>query len=105
MAVKTRRRVTHGRRHKPRFNGKIALAPPTNRVRAFQKPPKSVKGDGESSGKPIVVPHPGQALVVDQMPVTLHRERSSYDGDSAIKLYLREIGQVRLLTPEEEIES
>ncbi|MGI8966882.1 MAG: sigma-70 family RNA polymerase sigma factor [Limisphaerales bacterium] len=30
------------------------------------------------------------------------RERSPYDGDSAIKLYLREIGQVKLLTVPEE---
>jgi RNA polymerase primary sigma factor len=33
-----------------------------------------------------------------------HRERSAYDGDTAIKLYLREIGQVKLLTPQEEVE-
>jgi RNA polymerase primary sigma factor len=31
------------------------------------------------------------------------RERSSYEGDTAIKLYLREIGQVKLLTPQEEV--
>jgi len=37
-------------------------------------------------------------------PVFTERERSSYDGDTAIKLYLREIGQVKLLTPQEEIE-
>ena len=33
-----------------------------------------------------------------------YEERPRYDGDSAIKLYLREIGLVKLLTPQEEIE-
>jgi RNA polymerase primary sigma factor len=34
----------------------------------------------------------------------IRRETSRYDGDTAIKLYLREIGQVKLLTPQEEVE-
>ena len=32
------------------------------------------------------------------------RERFSYDVDATFKLYLREIGQVKLLTPQQEIE-
>jgi len=34
----------------------------------------------------------------------IRRESTRYDGDTAIKLYLREIGQVQLLTPQEEIQ-
>lgn len=37
-------------------------------------------------------------------PTPAREERHRYDSDSAIKLYLREIGQVKLLTPLEEIE-
>jgi len=42
--------------------------------------------------------------VEEIVAAVVNRERSSYDGDTAIKLYLREIGQVKLLTPLEEIE-
>ncbi len=50
-------------------------------------------------------PARSEVLPADETaPTLLERERSPYDGDTAIKLYLREIGQVRLLTPQEEIE-
>ncbi len=53
----------------------------------------------EEIDTPAIVPK-----VVEEVVVHVERERSSYDGDTAIKLYLREIGQVKLLTPQEEIE-
>ncbi|HWF19132.1 MAG TPA: sigma-70 family RNA polymerase sigma factor [Verrucomicrobiae bacterium] len=72
----------------PRFSPvKAAVAPAPS-------PPKA-----EAFAAPLELdlrPEPASPLV--------ERERSSYDGDTAIKLYLREIGQVRLLTPQEEIE-
>jgi RNA polymerase primary sigma factor len=59
---------------------------------------------------PVPVPVPEAAPPVPP-PATegdttqfIRRESSRYDGDTAIKLYLREIGQVKLLTPQEEIQ-
>jgi RNA polymerase primary sigma factor len=41
---------------------------------------------------------------VEEESARPRREGGSYDGDSSLKLYLTEIGKVKLLTPEEEIE-
>ena len=63
------------------------------------KPPDAPKPEtaaGPAAGASAEAEH--AAIVVE------HEHRSSYDGDTAIKLYLREIGQVRLLTPQEEID-
>ena len=56
---------------------------------------------------PVPTPPPPAPVAVPRDEATIDsntRERGSYDADSAIKLYLREIGQVKLLTPQEEIE-
>jgi RNA polymerase primary sigma factor len=53
--------------------------------------------------EPVKAPAPAQGPAAEETLIH-ERERSSYDGDTAIKLYLREIGQVRLLTPQEEVQ-
>ncbi len=78
MATKTKKRKAT----RPQRRGK----PSAPRVKApvvFQPaPPRPVEGDTTAF---------------------IRQEISRYDGDTAIKLYLREIGQVKLLTPQEEI--
>jgi RNA polymerase primary sigma factor len=55
--------------------------------------------------KTIVLPNlAGSRPVVRVEPAPAEAERTSYDGDTAFHLYLREIGQTPLLTPKEEIE-
>ena len=49
-------------------------------------------------------PAPPKPAAESDTAVFIQRESSRYDGDTAIKLYLREIGQVKLLTPQEEIQ-
>src|SRR6266487_682486 len=54
--------------------------------------------------KPLLVPElPPARTGVDIEPVPVEAGRGTYDGDTAFHLYLREIGQTPLLTPQEEI--
>jgi len=71
---------------------------------ASLKPNVSEKVESKSKIVQLVEPTPAAESVVPKPEPSFSRERGSYDGDTAIKLYLREIGQVALLTPEQEIE-
>ena len=69
------------------------------------------EGTPQDSQSPANISGPGgveepvvSAAIEVAETVAPERERSSYDGDTAIKLYLREIGLVKLLTPQEEIQ-
>jgi RNA polymerase primary sigma factor len=73
----------------------------------LQSPPDN----GDAANKMDPLDTPNAAPVSDPTPAPHEeeislggRERSAYDGETAIKLYLREIGQVKLLTPQEEID-
>jgi RNA polymerase primary sigma factor len=84
-----------------------------NGFKKLEKPPATLS---VTPPQPVGA-EPGKEIELDQAAIIaaeeaetkaaqapVERERSSYDGDTAIKLYLREIGQVKLLTPQEEIE-
>jgi RNA polymerase primary sigma factor len=76
-------------------------------VRAKPTRPKPTAARPVRAGKLTLPANPETKLLAAIIPSATpvpERERSSYDGDTAIKLYLREIGQVKLLTPQEEIE-
>ncbi len=106
------RRKQHERPRRKR--GRKVSAPPKGRGKgvvrpewpADEKAPKEEEllkeeaiKPGEAEAETIVPEHEAEEALAPR-----ERERSSYDGDTAIKLYLREIGQVKLLTPEEEIQ-
>lgn len=81
-----------------------------------EKPSRPAKPPRKSPTPSKPLPHQAitliEAVVVkrdaDMVPaapeVVQSKERGTYDADTAFKLYLREIGQVKLLTPSEEIE-
>ena len=88
------------RRLRKRANSKRVRRPARRRraAKIVSLVPAQAVREGRLAETPEV-PRDEEAIVTAAI-----RERSSYDGDTAIKLYLREIGQVKLLTPQEEIE-
>jgi RNA polymerase primary sigma factor len=81
-------------------------------VKSLRKRPQSARSKpsrkrGEPSPEEIAaaaVETPSETIVEEVAPPTADKDRQPYDGETAIKLYLREIGQVKLLSPEEEVE-
>ncbi|HEX5400224.1 MAG TPA: sigma-70 family RNA polymerase sigma factor [Verrucomicrobiae bacterium] len=64
----------------------------------------SRRGKTSAPVRPTPSPVATQPATEGDTSTFIQRATEHYDGDTAIKLYLREIGQVKLLTPQEEIE-
>ena len=75
-------------------------------VKTRQTKAAKIQRRGKASAPAPLPPPPEPAKPAAEGDTTafVQRESEHYDGDTAIKLYLREIGQVKLLTPQEEIE-
>jgi RNA polymerase primary sigma factor len=114
MVAKAKKLKSGGRKNqKARVRATTVRAPKLQPARGInpkkEDVPKAQTPDKASSQSGNGFHRPGEgdspAIIARVEPTApLERERSSYDGDTAIKLYLREIGQVKLLTPQEEIE-
>src|SRR5215212_4481696 len=98
------RRPLHHRVTKPKAHDTVKLP---MAGRPASKPETPPKDDEEPRAEDLAKQVPIKPEEVEQAPVVVEpeepaaprlRERSAYDGDTAIKLYLREIGQVKLLT-------
>jgi RNA polymerase primary sigma factor len=108
----TRRKLRQPRRPSPASKARKLAKPRPAAVDATPSPAEEVEPKPEElikeeeTVKPEEVEEAAAAAETEsEEPLApRERERTSYDGDTAIKLYLREIGQVKLLTPQEEIE-
>lgn len=91
MAAKKQSKKSPARRSKKATGAIAAPAPKIAQIAETTAPPAPPTGT-------IPLPSEGDTTSF------LRREAERESGDTAIRLYLREIGQVKLLTPQEEIE-
>src|ERR1700753_2729037 len=82
----------------------ITKAPASRRVRVLSAPTETDPATPSATPLAPVGETPPAPPAEGDTTRFIRRETERHDGDTAIKLYLREIGQVKLLTPEEEIE-
>jgi RNA polymerase primary sigma factor len=77
---------------------------PTSSLHEMAEPQSASDSSRETVGT-VSLPQP-ESRTASEHPSDPppRRERSSYDSDNSLKLYLCEIGKVKLLTPEQEIE-
>lgn len=84
--------------------------PETASLTDIQEPPPESAGESSSTSTPPDALDVASRMLrslraaADRDDPPVAKVRSSYDGDSAYKLYLKEIAQVALLTPEQEVE-
>ena len=96
---------SRGKKH----NARVAT-PKAGRVRKLARSPRARKAAAPAPHVSTpetakeVAPELAAARREDLVAPIEGRDRMAYDGDTAIKLYLREVGLVKLLTPDEEIE-
>lgn len=95
MAVSKKYQASSGLRARRARRARNKPAPRTTKPKLAKAEPIA---EAPPKPEPTSQPEPAEPELASD------RERERYDADTAIKLYLREIGQVKLLTPEEEIE-
>jgi RNA polymerase primary sigma factor len=98
MKTRGKRKMTK-REIKPHKTRRVVL-PEHRSARKIQRE-TDLKALSKSPGPAPEVEVDGEGNESPETP--LKAERPAYDGDSAYTLYLREIGQTKLLTPQEEI--
>ena len=97
------------RRHLDASEPSLADEPPPEPVAKAAAEEEEMSDDIEPSPEELQAEEATVQAAVGMVPRdddagTPAKDRTSYDADTAIKLYLREIGQVKLLTPQEEID-